>query len=81
MAQAHMTQLSLTKAQAPLSLPLLLLLGSIAPLLVAFAFQYVGGLAPCTLCIWQRYRYGVAIVLGVIALLLTDRRRSSGAPC
>jgi len=36
----------------------------------AFAFQYLGGLAPCILCIWQRYPYGVAIALGAIALLL-----------
>ena len=40
---------------------------------VAFAFQYVGGFAPCVLCIWQRYPYGVAIALGVIAFLLADK--------
>ena len=32
----------------------LLLLGG------AFAFQYVGGLAPCHLCILQRWPHGVA---------------------
>jgi disulfide bond formation protein DsbB len=31
----------------------------------AFAFQYIGGLDPCVLCIWQRYPYGVVIVLGL----------------
>ena len=74
-----MTQLSMTKAQAPISLPLLLLLGSIAPLLVAFASQYLGGLQPCTLCIWQRYGYGGAIALGVITLALPRRLQIWGA--
>ena len=32
----------------------------------AFAFQYIGGLEPCVLCIWQRYPYGAVIVLGVL---------------
>lgn len=44
--------------------------GSAALLLGAFAFQHLGGLAPCKLCIWQRYPHAVAIVLGAIALLL-----------
>ena len=69
----------MTKAQAPLSLPILLLLGSIAPLLVAFASQYLGGLQPCTLCIWQRYGYGGAIALGLITLALPRRLQLWGA--
>jgi disulfide bond formation protein DsbB len=32
----------------------------------AFAFQYIGGLEPCVLCIWQRYPYGAVIVLGLL---------------
>lgn len=44
--------------------------GSAALLLGAFAFQHLGGLAPCKLCIWQRYPHAVAIVLGAVALLL-----------
>lgn len=39
----------------------------------AFAFEYLGGLAPCILCIWQRYPYAVAIALGVLALLLAGK--------
>ncbi|MFM9845499.1 MAG: disulfide bond formation protein B [Dongiaceae bacterium] len=35
----------------------------------AFAFQYIGGYAPCVLCIYQRYPYGVVIALGLLALL------------
>lgn len=42
--------------------------GSAALMLGAFAFQYIGGLPPCAMCIWQRYPHVVAIVLGLIAL-------------
>jgi len=41
---------------------------SVALMLGALAFQYLGGLYPCALCIWQRYPHGVVIALGVIAL-------------
>lgn len=44
--------------------------GSVAALAGAFAFQYIGGLAPCHLCLQQRYPHGVAIVIGVLALLI-----------
>jgi disulfide bond formation protein DsbB len=38
-------------------------------LLAAIASQYLGGLAPCKLCIWQRVPHGVVIVIGLGALL------------
>ncbi len=41
--------------------------GSAVLLLGAWGFQYLGGFAPCKMCIWQRYPHGVAIVLGVLA--------------
>ncbi len=41
--------------------------GSAALLLGAWGFQYIGGLAPCKMCIWQRYPHGAAVVLGVVA--------------
>lgn len=44
--------------------------GSLALLLGAFAFQYLGGLAPCQLCIWQRWPHAAAIVISLPALLL-----------
>jgi disulfide bond formation protein DsbB len=44
------------------------LLGSLALLLGAFAFQYLGGLAPCPLCIWQRWPHAIAIGLGLMIL-------------
>ena len=44
--------------------------GSAALLLGAFGFQYLVGLAPCPLCIWQRWPHAAAIVAGAAALLL-----------
>jgi len=44
--------------------------GSAALLAGAFAFQYIGGLAPCHLCLLQRYPHGVAVGIGVLALLI-----------
>src|SRR5690606_37216698 len=42
-------------------------------LAAAFAFQHLGGLAPCILCIWQRYPYAIAIGLGALAFALAGR--------
>ena len=47
--------------------------GSAALLAGAFAFQYIGGLAPCVLCIWQRWPHGAAVVIGILALMLGNR--------
>ena len=47
--------------------------GSAALLLGALAFQYLGGLAPCTLCIWQRWPHLVAVAVGAVALVLPGR--------
>lgn len=47
--------------------------GSLALLLGAFAFQYIGGMAPCKLCIWQRYPHAVAVVIGAFALWIRGR--------
>lgn len=40
------------------------LAGSAGLLLAALAFQYVGGMAPCALCIWQRWPHVVALLAG-----------------
>ena len=51
------------------SLILLAAGGSLALLLGAFAFQYLGGMAPCKLCLWQRWPHAAAIsLIGVLAL-------------
>ena len=49
---------------------LLATFGSAALLAGAFAFQYIGGLAPCHLCILQRYPHGAAVAIGAVALLI-----------
>jgi len=45
--------------------------GSAAVLAAALAFQYLGGLAPCQLCIWQRWPHAAAVGIGVLALIVT----------
>jgi disulfide bond formation protein DsbB len=47
--------------------------GSLALLLGALGFQYLGGLAPCPLCIWQRWPHGIAIALGLLILARPSR--------
>lgn len=49
---------------------LLSVIGSAALLLAAFAFQHLGGLPPCKLCIWQRWPHVAAVVIGGLALML-----------
>ena len=53
------------------SRPVLILVaagGSAALLMAALASQYIGGLAPCELCIWQRWPHVVAVVAGAVAM-------------
>ena len=40
----------------------------------AFAFEYIGGLAPCTLCIWQRWPHAAVIMFAAIGLMRKDKR-------
>lgn len=47
--------------------------GSAALLLGAFAFQYLGGLAPCPLCLWQRWPHAAAVVIALLALAIPGR--------
>ena len=50
-----------------------MLAASIAVLGTALLSQYWGGLAPCELCLLQRWPWRVAIVLAVAAWLVGDR--------
>ena len=52
----------LAPAQACLTLALV----SAAILLAALGLQYLGGLPPCRLCIWQRWPYVALIALGLV---------------
>jgi disulfide bond formation protein DsbB len=54
---------------APRLPALFLLLASAGSLLAAFFFQYVIGLQPCVLCIWQRWPYAAVIVMAGLILL------------
>ena len=46
-------------------LALVAALGSLGLVLGAFAFEYIGGMAPCALCIWQRWPHGLAVAAGL----------------
>jgi disulfide bond formation protein DsbB len=48
----------------------LLIAGPTALLAGAFAFQYLGGLPPCEMCLWQRWALAAAIELAVLGTLL-----------
>jgi disulfide bond formation protein DsbB len=48
-------------------------------LLGALFFQYVVGLAPCVLCIWQRWPHVAVVVLGAAALGLARRAGARAA--
>ena len=45
-------------------------LGSIALLGGAYYFEYVVGLAPCDMCLWQRYPHMLAILAGLLTIPL-----------
>lgn len=47
--------------------------GSALLLAGALAFQYLGGLAPCTLCVWQRWPHLAAVLIGLAALAFGGR--------
>ena len=44
-------------------------LGSLGLLIGALLFQYVGDMAPCKLCYWQRYPHVGAIIIAGIILI------------
>jgi len=47
--------------------------GSAALLLGALAFQYLGGLPPCKLCIWQRWPHAIAVLIGLVCVAVPAR--------
>lgn len=46
--------------------------GSLAMLLAAWGFQYIGGLAPCAMCLWQRWPHAAAVALGAAGLVVSS---------
>ncbi|WP_119420059.1 disulfide bond formation protein B [Desertibaculum subflavum] len=55
--------------------PAAVIAASVAMLAGAFYFQYVMGLAPCPLCIWQRWAYAPPILIGLAGILLPQHAR------
>jgi len=51
---------------------------SLALILGALAFQYLGGLAPCEMCHWQRWPHIAAAIIGLVGGGFLPRRY--GAP-
>jgi disulfide bond formation protein DsbB len=56
-------------ALQPRNAAAMILLASAATVGGAFAFQYLGGYAPCILCWWQRYAHFAVIGFALLALL------------
>jgi len=54
--------------------PLLVIAAAAFSLAAALASEHLGGLRPCALCLYQRWPYIAAILLGLIALGLRSRR-------
>ena len=57
------------------AVPLIVAAGSAALLLGAYLSQHVGGLAPCPLCLIQRYPHFAVLGLGLVAAALGGRAR------
>ena len=57
---------------------LLLILCSLALIILVLYFEYVIGLNPCKLCLWQRVPHVMTILIGVLALL-NNQFKSKGA--
>jgi disulfide bond formation protein DsbB len=63
---------------SPRTVVSLLLVASVAVVGGALLFQYVGGLEPCELCLYQRWPYYAAIVATGVALLTGGERAMEG---
>ena len=57
----------------PKNASLLLALAAIAILGTVFALEYLVGLEPCRMCIWQRWPFAVLAVLGLIGAFAWPR--------
>jgi disulfide bond formation protein DsbB len=53
-----------------------LMAASVAALGSAYAFQFIGGLQPCALCLYQRIPWWAALGLGALALRLHATQRA-----
>ena len=60
------------------AIPLLVAAASAGLLLGAYLSQHVGGLAPCPLCLIQRYPHFAVFGLGLVAAIVTGGRARMG---
>ena len=52
-------------------------IGALALLFGALGFQYLGGIAPCEMCHWQRWPHIAAAIVGIIGVMVAkDRARA-----
>ncbi|MGQ7793822.1 disulfide bond formation protein B [Faunimonas sp. B44] len=65
---------SAARAARPANLALLLVLVSAATILGALGFEYIGGYAPCALCLEQRWPYYLGVPVALAALAATRLR-------
>jgi len=61
-------------------LPLVVLGTAVGVLGGALAFQYLGGLAPCEMCLWQRWPWWIALAIAIAALALGGMRERYAQP-
>ncbi len=65
--------------KCPKAMPLLMALISAFALGMALMSQYVFNLHPCELCIWQRWPYGIVILLGLIGFAASFKSKKAVA--
>ena len=44
-------------------------LGALALIAGALGFQYIGGIAPCEMCHWQRWPHIAAAIIGIVGVV------------
>jgi disulfide bond formation protein DsbB len=61
-------------------LAMLVLAGAVVTVLVALAFEHIGGYDPCMLCLQQRYAYylGIPATVAALVLLLQAQPKMAG---
>jgi disulfide bond formation protein DsbB len=61
------------------AMPLLMAVISTSALGMALVSQYGFNLHPCELCIWQRWPYGIVILLGILGFIISFKNQKAVA--
>ena len=69
-----------TKQRSAVLQPAFILLASLAMIMGAYGFQFIGEMEPCQMCYWQRYPYYVVIVLSALAVFFAAESAQSRIP-